>query len=446
MSRFDKRPCCTHADSSHKVRLTRAGSPLAGDERAFAEANETGEGEQAYREFLEKARKENPEQASLMSVQPLTLKEVQRLLGPGQVLLQYLVTPERSYLWAVERTRLSAYTIAVSRNELKVQIDALRRAVSNIESVDDCQRIAQDLHERLLSPASSRLRGKEIIVVPHDVLHYLPFHALYSAQGKYLVENHAVSYLSSASLLQFVSSKRRDKASKVLSVGNPQVGSDRENLLLAELEVAEIQRHYPASMMLLRDEASEAAIKRMSPQFDVLHFAGHAELNQQEPLASAILLAGGSGEDGRLQVAEVFRMNLKASLVVLSGCETALGQLSTGDELVGLTRAFIYAGTPSVIASLWKVDDASTAQLMSRFYENFKTTTKAEALRQAQLAMIRGEGKSDRLARRGVGGIGKLGESQSFSPASQAKASPSASIATSHPYFWAPFVLVEDGK
>ena len=88
----------------------------------------------------------------------------------------------------------------------------------------------------------------------------------------------------------------------------------------------------------------------------------------------------------------------------------ALGKLSTGDELVGLTRAFIYAGTPSVVASLWSVDDSSTAHLMASFYRNLKTMSKVEALRQAQLELIRGEGRSDLLARRGVGGIGKLGE------------------------------------
>jgi CHAT domain-containing protein len=133
-------------------------------------------------------------------------------------------------------------------------------------------------------------------------------------------------------------------------------------------------------------------------------------------------------------------MDLNAGLVVLSGCETGLGTLSSGDEIIGLTRAFIYAGTPSVVASLWKVDDRSTAQLMSSFYKNLKTLTKVEALRQAQLKMIRGNGKSDLLARRGVGGIAKLGDAALVASPSQ------DAIATSHPYFWAPFILVGDGK
>ena len=137
---------------------------------------------------------------------------------------------------------------------------------------------------------------------------------------------------------------------------------------------------------------------------------------------------------------KIFGMDLKTSLVVLSACETELGKLSSGDELVGLTRAFIYAGTPSVVASLWKVDDHSTAQLMSGFYRNLKTMTKVDALRQAQLAMIRGNGESDLHARRGIGGIAKLGDAPVVASPSQ------SSVSTSHPYFWAPFILVGDGQ
>ena len=136
-------------------------------------------------------------------------------------------------------------------------------------------------------------------------------------------------------------------------------------------------------------------------------------------------------------------MDLKASLVVLSACETGLGKLSSGDELVGLTRAFIYAGTPSVVASLWNVEDSSTAQLMASFYKNLKTMTKVEALRQAQLQLIKGNVNSDLLARRGIGGVGKLGETPS---STLLQLLPAPVVSTSHPYFWAPFILVGEGK
>jgi CHAT domain-containing protein len=109
---------------------------------------------------------------------------------------------------------------------------------------------------------------------------------------------------------------------------------------------------------------------------------------------------------------------------------------------VGLTRAFIYAGTPSVVASLWKVEDSSTAALMGSFYKNLKTMSKSEALRQAQLELIRGKVGADLLGMRGVGGITKGGEVPSVESSSPV----SSSVSSAHPYFWAPFVLVGDGK
>ena len=309
--------------------------------------------------------------------------------------------------------------------------------------------MSRDLHELPIQPALPHIFGKELIIVPHDVLHYLPFHALVGSDGKYLIEKYPIYYLSSASLLQFVKEKRRAsgdlsavlaQAGKVLAFGNPDLGDPERNLEFAELEAQEVKAAYPESTVYVRKEATEEKSKSLSPNHDILHFATHAELNENDPLSSAVLLAKDGKEDGRLEVREIFGMDLKANLVVLSGCETGLGKLSTGDELVSLTRAFIYAGTPSVVASLWKVDDSSTAQLMANFYRNLKTMSKVEALRQAQLELLKGQGRSDLLARRGVGGIGKLGET----PSSVLPAPSSAS--TSHPYFWAPFILVGDGK
>jgi len=130
-------------------------------------------------------------------------------------------------------------------------------------------------------------------------------------------------------------------------------------LQFAGIEAKEIKALYPQSTVYLEKEATEEKAKTLSPQNDIIHFASHAELNENDPLASAILLAKSDKEDGRLEVREIFGMDLRASLVVLTACETGLGKLSSGDELVGLTRAFIYAGTPSVVASLWNVETAA---------------------------------------------------------------------------------------
>jgi len=403
--------------------------------------------QRAYKEFLAKVGRESGEQASMVTVQPLNLKQVQEVLEPDQTLLEYFVTADRTYLWIVSRERLQVVTIAVSRKELSAKLNSLRRAIAQIDPLAKYREVAGELYRLLILPGVPFIRGKEIIIVPHDVLHYLPFQALYSPEGKYLIEDYALHYLSSASLLRFTKEKSRAMGEKVLALGNPDLGDPKMALQFAGIEAKEIKNLYPQSSIYLEKEATEEKAKSLSGQNDIIHFASHAELNENDPLSSAVLLAKSDKEDGRLEVREIFGMDLKASLVVLSACETGLGKLSSGDELVGLTRAFIYAGTPSVVASLWNVEDSSTAALMASFYKNLKTMSKVEALRQAQLNLIRGNVNSDLLARRGIGGVGKLGETPSVQlPAPSSDPHAPSSVSTSHPYFWAPFILVGDGK
>jgi len=423
---------------------------LAAEEDAPDNASlrrELGAAERAYNTFLARVKKENKEQASLMNVEPLKLDQVQELLDSDTALISYFIAGRSVRVWIVEKTRMHYVEVQVSREQLSKLVKTLRESIFALGEREKFTVASTELYKLLVEPALPHVRGKELIIVPHDVLHYLPFHALLGSDGKYLIEKYPVYYLSSASLLQFVKEKRRAGGNKVIAFGNPDLGDPDKNLEFAELEAQEVKAAYPESTVYLRKEATEEKSKVLSPRHDILHFATHAELSENDPLSSAVLLAKEGKEDGRLEVREIFGMDLKANLVVLSGCETGLGKLSTGDELVGLTRAFIYAGTPSVVASLWKVDDSSTAHLMSSFYRNLKTMSKVDALRQAQLALIRGEGRSDLLARRGVGGIGKLGETPSSGlPAPSSQLHAPSSVSTSHPYFWAPFILVGDGK
>jgi CHAT domain-containing protein len=400
-------------------------------------------------------RKQDKEQASLLSVEPLTLKQVQELIDPIQTLIEYFVTNSEVFIWVVEKDKLNFQRIAISKNDLAKQVKTFREMISTLGDARELNEVSSSLYKSLIQPLLPYITGKELIIVPHDVLHYLPFQALLGSDGRYLIEKYPINYLSSASLMQFTQEKRKAKgelssvlaqAGKILTLGNPDLGDPKMNLEFAEIEAKEIKNLYPQSSTYLEKEATEEKAKALSPQNDIIHFASHAELNENDPLSSAVLLAKSGKEDGRLEVREIFGMDLKASLVVLSACETGLGKLSSGDELVGLTRAFIYAGTPSVVASLWNVEDSSTAQLMASFYKNLKTMTKVEALRQAQLNLIRGNVNSDLLARRGIGGVGKLGEVPAQKSPSQDSVSNQISISTSHPYFWAPFILVGEGR
>jgi CHAT domain-containing protein len=137
--------------------------------------------------------------------------------------------------------------------------------------------------------------------------------------------------------------------------------------------------------LLLRKQATETAIKRFGDQFRYIHFATHGTFDAEKPLSSGLLLSGDKENDGTLTVGELYDLRLPADLVTLSACETALGKVANGDDVVGFTRGFLYAGTSSIVSSLWKVDDQATSILMQQFYKSLKENDKRSALRTAQL-------------------------------------------------------------
>jgi CHAT domain-containing protein len=337
-----------------------------------------------YRAFLDRVRKENLEQASLMNVEPVTLPEMQALLPEGTTLLEYLVTDSSVVLWIIDRERLKVVRIPGDRQSLVGQVRGFRDAITKMAPIGDVHAQAQTLYRRLLEPARADIRGDRLITVPHAVLHYLPFSGLRSPAGRWAVEEFAISTLPSASVLRYLADKGAAAPTRALAVGNPDLGSQL-NLPWAEREARMVGRHESEAIVLVRADATEAQIKKTAETAGLLHFATHGELSESDPLSSALLLVPGSGEDGRLEVREVFGLDLHARLVVLSACETGLGRLSRGDDIVGLQRAFLYAGTPAVVTTLWKVDDRASYELIRAFYDRLATAGPVEALRQAQI-------------------------------------------------------------
>ena len=186
--------------------------------------------------------------------------------------------------------------------------------------------------------------------------------------------------------MKYLKGKHQQGKQKLLAFGNPRTDKPLRHSVE---EVATISRLFKGSEIYTEDLASEARFKDLAPEYDLIHLACHSELNSSYPMLSGLLLAPGSGEDGKLNAYELFAMHLNADLVVLSGCETGLGQMTNGDELVGLARAFIYAGASANVSSLWKVDDESTCYLMKRFYEYLTDHSEAESLRLAQLDSLK---------------------------------------------------------
>jgi len=257
-----------------------------------------------------------------------------------------------------------------------------RAALTDPASRDYLAR-SQNLYRKLIQPVSGLLEASRLTVVPHGPLHYLPFGALHSGR-EYLVDRANIRVLQTAGVLRFVRSKPRAQRPAVLVMGNPDLGDPRYDLKFAQEEARAIARIMPGATLLLRDRAKASLLSSRAGEFDMIHFAAHGVFDPEDPLNSALLLAGDAAGSGWLRARDLYNLNLNADLVTLSACETALGKITKGDDVVGFTRGFLYAGAGSIVSTLWKVDDRATMDLMLDFYGRILKTEKGEALRQAQ--------------------------------------------------------------
>jgi len=332
---------------------------------------------------LEENKKYEPELASLVTINSLTLPQVQALLDKETVLEYFLRKQHPPLIFLITKDDVEVYQVDIGSDSLKVVV---KNFLSSIKNLSDSEEQSSKLYDLLIKPAISKIETEELVIIPHGILHYLPFQALQDEKGKYLLEKHQISYLPSASVMKYIIPKKRDKGKTILALGNPKLNKTSfAPIPFAEQEVKAIAKLFSKSKVLIGAEATEEKFRQLAPDYDILHLACHAELNPDYPLYSGLLLSSSEEQDGELDVHELFTMDLNASLVVLSACQTGLGKLTKGDELVGLSRAFIYAGTPSVISSLWMVEDESTSYLMEQFYNNLKKYNKAESLQKAQL-------------------------------------------------------------
>ena len=336
------------------------------------------------------------------------LDQLRRRLRRGTVILEYFQAGTELVLFLFDRRRLETYRLGpiaavldlVDRFRFQVAKFGLGDAYTQQHAdalVATANAVLERLYSVLIGPCADDLVDvRQLVIVPHGVLHYLPFHALIDPTGTPLVDRADIGYAPSSAVL--ASCYERPAAAKQL-LSRLLVGVPDAAIPHVEQEIDSLRTLFNESTVLVGDAATQQAFRLQAPAADVIHLASHAVFRQDNPLFSAIKLA-----DGWLSLYDLYRLRLRASLVTLSACETGVNEVLGGDELVGLARGFLQAGARSLVVSLWAVNDQSTARLMQHFYNRLEGGLgPAAAMRRAQIDL------------------------RQHYP---------------HPYFWAPFMVI----
>jgi CHAT domain-containing protein/HEAT repeat protein/TolB-like protein len=361
--------------------------------------------------FLTNLKKSHPDLAALLGARPYELSVIQEQLPKETAVLQYLLLSDKLIVFVIKAGGIEIVEVGAGRGEIQSKVEALRGMLVKQKSPALYEPALRKLADILIKPVEDAGKLKDVKnlgIAPNGFLHYLPFGALIvgdkGGAAKPLVEKYNLFFMNSTTILGVALDRAKQKIEKdagLLAFSNPD-GS----LKHAEGEMGAIEKLYDRKKVFRKTEARKELAKDPAGQASVVHFLTHGVFVPNDSSKSYLLMA-----DGNLTVEDIWGLPFKGvKLATLSACETGLGDILSGDDVVSLENAFIYAGAASVLATLWKVDDESTAELMGEFYKNMKGgMTKTEALTAAQ-RKLRSNPKFD------------------------------------HPYYWAGFTLRGDWK
>lgn len=342
--------------------------------------------------------------ASLQRGGTTALESIRSTLPPQASIVEYYEARDTILASVLSRDRLEILPLTPTSRVrhlwrlLQFQLSKFRLGSDYVNAFADGLRDAalahlRELHGELFAPLRGLLDAKHLIVVPHGFLHYIPFHALFDGEA-FVVDEFAVSYAPSGSVHHLCSTKQAVHRDESLIMGLPSPAAPH-----IRDEVEAVAATLPNPRVFVGEAATEENLRRHGPQSRFVHIATHGFFRHDNPMFSAVQLAG-----SRLSLFDLYDLELPAELVTLSGCSTGLSVTAGGDELLGLVRGLLYAGSQAAVVTLWDVNDRSTAEFMERFYRHLQAGShKALAMRQA---------------------MRELREKYH------------------HPYFWAPFVLV----
>lgn len=375
-------------------------------------------------------RRENPDYVHLVQVVSVEPGRIQAFLPDGAFMVEYYPARNTLYMFLFTSDSFRTVSVSISRDSLYAQIRKFRNFIEDCtHAVNDGRsapplgsrsvsiketmaEVLSSLYTTLIEPLGRNFeQSTTFIVVPSGLLYYIPLQVLAKQKNggtlEFLLEQKRICYLTDCVILDVLSriDYPADQSFDIMAFGDP----DR-TLPGAYEEVKSIRAIYPETVVYTRDEATEGRVVDGSDDCDILHLATHARLNLKDPSKSYIQLARDEQYDGHWLISEILGMNWPhMDLVTLSACETAVGEKEPGREVEALAYAFGVAGARAVVATQWPVYDPSTEKIMMHFYLNLKSMNKVEALRQAQLGLLRHPEYA-------------------------------------HPFYWAPFVLIGDWR
>lgn len=382
------------------------------------------------------------------AIENTSIQSVQKALAASSFLIEYFIGKNQVYVYTISSKEVHYKVIPISNQKIKTQVESFRKVLSNYSyilknkniALQEYQELAYWFYQELVAPALAPIKDKEhLIIIPDGLLGHLPFEAFLSTaptqakqlnQFNFFVQDYKISYVYSANLLLNKSTSKQHNyqllamgatykqlnSSNVSPNRSPELSKLRKQL--APLDAIKIELEALKPIMKGKyyygETANEKTFKEEAGNYAILHLAMHGILNKKHPILSSLVFTenGQPNEDNFLQAFEISQMNLNADLVVLSACETGYGKFKQGEGVMSLARSFMYAGVPSMVVSMWQVNDGSTSIIMSSFYENLaQGMDKALALQKAKLAYIE-----------------------------------NAQDITVHPAFWAPFIQLGDSS
>ena len=372
--------------------------------------------ERQITQLFRRMETDDPAFAGIQRMEGASLADLREALEPGETLVEYFTTGEHVSAFIASRDGIQVARRIARKSEVerllttfRFQIEKFNYGAEYVEANFGQLRraangILSQLYTMIFAPLEATVNGDRLIVIPHGALHYLPFHALHDG-NQYLIDRFEISYAPSAAVLKLCRARRATsrlskirsaKSDTLVALGVFEIGTPN-----IEEEIDMLAALFPNSVKLSGDQATRENLFEAAPRARFLHLASHGYFRRDNPMFSFLKLA-----DANLHFYSLLDLRLNAEMVTLSACHTGVNKVFPGDELHGLVRSFLYAGAPSVVSSLWAVNDRSTADFMGEMYSQIRAgATKRAAVRQAQLAIKDAYG---------------------------------------HPYYWAPFVLMGD--